>query len=106
MECQVFEDEVLAGAESTDHPAEETSERREHSRNHIGKVRIELCAKSFILQVHEVLARHRLLVRVSRGTPVLFQYPVKKQKAQTPVSGLYIAKLVGGADFELTTFGL
>jgi hypothetical protein len=35
------------------------SERHDHSRNYIGKVRIELCAKSFILQVYDVLARHR-----------------------------------------------
>ena len=31
-----------------------------HSRNYIGKVRIELCAKSFILQVYDVLARHKI----------------------------------------------
>jgi hypothetical protein len=49
MEGQFFEDEVLAGAESADRPAEEMSERSDHNRNHIGKVRIELCAKSFIL---------------------------------------------------------
>jgi hypothetical protein len=60
MESQIFKDEVLAGAESTDRPAEEMSERCDHSRNHIGKVRIEVCAKSFILQVYDVLARHRL----------------------------------------------
>src|SRR5215469_9717171 len=58
MKSQVFKDEVLTGTESTDQPAEEMSERRDHSRNHIGKVRIELCAKSFILQVYDVLARH------------------------------------------------
>jgi hypothetical protein len=51
-ESQVFKDEVLTGTESADHPAEEMSERRDHSRNHIGKVRIELCAKSFILQMY------------------------------------------------------
>jgi metal-dependent hydrolase (beta-lactamase superfamily II) len=34
------------------------SERCDHRRNHIGKVRIELCPKSFILQVYEVLARY------------------------------------------------
>jgi hypothetical protein len=45
--------------ESTGHPAEEMSERRDHSRNHIGKVRIEVCAKSFILQAYKVLAGHR-----------------------------------------------
>ena len=60
-ESQVFEDEVLPGTESADHPAEEMSERRDHGKNLIGKVRIELCAKSFILQVHDVLARHSFL---------------------------------------------
>jgi MFS transporter, ACS family, tartrate transporter len=45
--------------ENADQPAEEMSERNDHSRNYIGKVRIELCAKSFILQVYDVLAKHR-----------------------------------------------
>jgi hypothetical protein len=45
MKSQVFKDEVLTGTESADQPAEEMSERRDHDRNHIGKVRIELCAK-------------------------------------------------------------
>src|SRR4029077_1595331 len=58
MKSQVFKDEVLTGTESADQPAEEMSERRDHSRNHIGKIRIQLFAKSFILQVY-VLARHR-----------------------------------------------
>ena len=30
----------------------------------------------------------------------------KKQKPRTPVSGVYIPKLVAGVRFELTTFGL
>ena len=58
-ESQVFEDEVLVGAESADHPSEKILERRDHSQNRVGKVRIELCAKSFILQVYDVLARHK-----------------------------------------------
>jgi hypothetical protein len=37
MESQIFKDEVLAGAESADHPAEEMPERRDHSRNHISE---------------------------------------------------------------------
>jgi hypothetical protein len=37
MKSQVFEDEVLAGAKSADHPPEEMSERQDHSRNIIGK---------------------------------------------------------------------
>jgi hypothetical protein len=56
-ESQVLEDEVLPGTENADQPAEEMPERHDHSRNYIGKVRSELCAKSFILKVYDVLAR-------------------------------------------------
>ena len=56
---QVFEDEVLARTASAEHPAEEMSERHDHSKNLIGTIRIQLFAKSFILQVYDVLARHR-----------------------------------------------
>jgi hypothetical protein len=58
-EGQILEDEVLPGTENADQPTEEMSERHDHSQNYIEKVRIELCAKSFILQVYDVLARHR-----------------------------------------------
>jgi hypothetical protein len=58
-ESQVFEDEVLPGTESDEHPAEEMSERRDHSKNFTGTVGIQLFAKSFILQVYDVLATHR-----------------------------------------------
>jgi hypothetical protein len=57
-ESQVLEDEVLPGTENADQATEEMSERHDHSRNYIGKVGIELCAKSFILQVYDVFARH------------------------------------------------
>ena len=57
-ESQVFEDEVLAGTASAEHPTEEMSERHDHSKNLIGTIRIQLFAKSFILQVYDVLARH------------------------------------------------
>src|SRR5271163_2614199 len=57
-ESQIFEDEVLAGPESADYPAEEMSEPHDHGKNFSGKDRIELCAKSFISQVYELLARH------------------------------------------------
>jgi hypothetical protein len=56
-ESQVLEDEVPRGTENADQPTEEMSERHDHGRNYVGKVRIELCAKSFILQVYAVLAR-------------------------------------------------
>jgi hypothetical protein len=57
-ERQVFEDEVLPRTESADHPPEEMSERRDHTQNLIGKSQ-NLAAKSFILQVYDVLARYR-----------------------------------------------
>src|SRR5215813_5626252 len=57
-ESQVFEDEVLAGAKRADDPPEEMPERHNHGKNIIGTIRIQLCAKSFILQVYDVLARH------------------------------------------------
>ena len=59
-ESQVFEDEVLARTASAEHPTEEMSERHDHSKNLIGTIRIQLFAKSFILQVYDVLARHRV----------------------------------------------
>jgi hypothetical protein len=59
MESQIFKNEVLAGTARTDHPAEEMSERRDHGKNLSGNVRIEPFAKSFNLQVYDVLASHR-----------------------------------------------
>jgi len=58
-ESQVFEGEVLAGAQRADDPPEEMPERLNHGKNSIGTIRIQLCAKSFILQMYDVLARHR-----------------------------------------------
>ena len=57
-ESQVFEDEVLAGAKRADNPPEEMPERNNHGKNIIGTIRIQLCAKSFILHVYDVLARY------------------------------------------------
>ncbi len=57
-ESQVFEDEVLPATERPDQPAEEMSERHDHGKNSSGKDRIKLCAKSFISQVYDLLARH------------------------------------------------
>jgi hypothetical protein len=56
---QDIEDEVLAGTESADSPAEEMSERHDHGKNFGGRDRIKLCAKLFISQVYDLLARHR-----------------------------------------------
>ena len=58
-ESQVFEDEVLAGAKRADEPREEMPERHSLGKNIIGTIRIQFCAKSFILQMYDVSARHR-----------------------------------------------
>jgi hypothetical protein len=60
-ESQVFEQKVFPGTESADHPAEKMPEQHDHGKNFIGIVRIELFAKSFILWVYDVLARHRYI---------------------------------------------
>jgi hypothetical protein len=57
-ESQVFEGEVLAGTKSADDPPEEVQERHDHGKNLMGTIRIQLCAKSFILQMYDVLAKH------------------------------------------------
>src|SRR5215472_532724 len=59
-ESQVFEGEVLAGAKRADDPPEEMSERHNHGKNIIRTIQIQLCAKSFILRMYDVLARHNL----------------------------------------------
>ena|SRR6516162_959002 len=56
-QSQVFEDEVLAGAKRADDPLEEMPERHNHGKNIIGTIRIQLCAKSLILPMYELLAR-------------------------------------------------
>ena len=58
-ESQVFEQKVFPGTESADYPAQKMPERQDHGKKFIGIVRIELFAKSFILRVYDVLARHR-----------------------------------------------
>src|SRR6516165_9580852 len=58
MESQVLKDELRMGAESAEQPAEQMSERHDHVKNLTETSGIQLCAKSFILQVYDVLARH------------------------------------------------
>jgi hypothetical protein len=65
-ETQIFQDEVLPRTESADHPPEEMPERHDHGKNLIGTVRIELLAKSCILRVYDVLARHKVSAPVRR----------------------------------------
>src|SRR5215831_15419356 len=69
-ESQVFEDEVLSRARRADDPPEEMPERHNHGKNIIGTIRLQFCAKFFILQIYDVLARHsyRALRQLERNT--------------------------------------
>ena len=80
---QVFEDEVLARTASAEHPTEEMSERHDHSKNLIGTIRIQLFAKSFILQVYDVLARLMGIDKLKKknGTRRSFPLSVKRLSA-------------------------
>ena len=62
-ESQVFEQKVFPGTESADHPAEKMPKQYDHGENRTGIVRIELFAKSFILWMYDVLARHTPILR-------------------------------------------
>jgi hypothetical protein len=56
---KVFEDEVLAGTERSNDPAEEVPEPYDHAQNLTGTLPIELAAKSLILRVYDVLMNDR-----------------------------------------------
>src|ERR1700730_10247291 len=59
-ESQVFDDEVFPRTKSRDNPSEDIPEH-DHGKNLIGTVGIETFAKSLILRVYDVLARHKRL---------------------------------------------
>ena len=75
-ESQVFEDEVLAGAKRADDPPEEMPERHNHGKNIIGTIRIQLCAKSFILQMYDVFETQALDDFKFHSTWVLIFAPI------------------------------
>jgi hypothetical protein len=66
---KIFEDDILAGAEGTNNPAEEVPEPYDHAQNLTGMLPIELGAKSLILRVYDVLMNDRILA--SKATSLL-----------------------------------
>jgi hypothetical protein len=52
---KIFEDDILAGPECTNHPAEEVPEPYDHAQNLTGTLPIELAAKSLTLRGYDVL---------------------------------------------------
>src|ERR1019366_4118359 len=68
---KIFEDDILAGPECTNNPAEEVPEPYDHAQNLTGTLPIELGGKSLILRVYDVLMNDRTSQRtaVSRLFP-------------------------------------
>src|ERR1019366_817180 len=58
---KIFEDDILAGPEGTNNPAEDVPEPYDHAQNLTGTLPIELAAKSLILRVYDVLMNDRAL---------------------------------------------
>ena len=58
-EGEVFQDEILAGTERTDDPANQVSEPHDHGKNLTETYLLRLTAKSLILHVCDVLTWHR-----------------------------------------------
>src|ERR1039458_4064290 len=56
---KIFEDDILAGPECTNNPAEDVPEPYDHAQNLTGTLPIELAAKSLILRVYDVLMNDR-----------------------------------------------
>src|SRR5664280_376237 len=56
---KIFEDDILAGPECTNNPAEEVPEPYDHAQNLTGTLSIELGGKSLILRVSDVLMNDR-----------------------------------------------
>src|ERR1022692_4837675 len=52
---KIFEDDILAGPECTNNPAEDVPEPYDHAKNLTETLSIELGAKSLILRVYDVL---------------------------------------------------
>ena len=99
-ESEVFEDEVFPGTKSADHPAEEMPERHDHGKNVIGIVRIELFAKSFILWVYDVLARHSIVIATNSSLGIVlhdrlpFRTRGGQRRSLTKLSAIRITALL------------
>ena len=56
---EIFKDEILAGTERTNNPAEQVPDPYDHGKNLSEMTPTETIPKSLILQVHDVLMNHR-----------------------------------------------
>jgi hypothetical protein len=79
---KIFEDDILAGPECTNNPAEEVPEPYDHAQNLTGTLPIELGAKSLILRVYDVLMNDS---RKPRKSSTKSQAPRPNIPAQDPL---------------------
>jgi hypothetical protein len=78
-ESEVFQNEILTGAESTENPAEKMPKSQDHSRNFIGTPSIKLLSKRLIPRVCEVLTRHNYLLGESdEVTPATIRKAIRQ----------------------------
>lgn len=59
VQGKIFEDEIGAGTKHSDQPAENVSKKRNHGKKSYLMILAGRFVKRLILQVHEVLTRHR-----------------------------------------------
>lgn len=65
---EVFQDQVLAGTKGANQPTQQMSEARDHGENLIELLPVEPVAKSFYLQMQDVLRSHNGQRYVDKGT--------------------------------------
>ena len=71
---KIFEDDILAGPECTNNPAEEVPEPYDHAQNLTGTLPIELAAKSLILRVYDVLMNDNLKSVMPASVSLIVRY--------------------------------
>jgi len=92
---KIFEDDILAGPECTNHPAEEVPEPYDHAQNLTETLSIELGAKSLILRVYDVLMNDRT------GSSVYYSAPGMIQFSSLIVTGTVMLTLFSSTESQL-----
>ena len=94
---KIFEDDILAGPECTNHPAEDVPEPYDHAQNLTGTLSIELGAKSLILRVYDVLMNDNYGDRRESQRRARFRLRAEHQCGQWALSdrNLFVAQRAG-----------
>ena len=68
-QSEIFEDEILAGTERTNNPAEQVPEPHNHGKNLNETPSTEMIPKSLTFQVHDVLITRRAILIPTANLP-------------------------------------